>query len=161
MPDFTPAPCSTATSAPSETNFFTVSGVAATRGSPGSVSAAIAIFMKPPTAARLLRRAVRARAPEAPTSGQKIRHPQEDDCDDDDVPLHQREEHPVGALVLGVIVAFRRCVFRGPVRGHYSTSLSMPGRGQALAESPEAGNAAPALSSLDCACGTNLTGSPG
>jgi hypothetical protein len=46
MPDFTPAPGSTATSAPSAIIFLTVSGVAATRGSPASVSAATAIFIK-------------------------------------------------------------------------------------------------------------------
>src|SRR5262249_17078347 len=47
-PDLTPAPGSTATSAPRALNFFTVSGDAATRGSAGSISLATAIFMKPP-----------------------------------------------------------------------------------------------------------------
>src|SRR4029077_11454355 len=44
-PDLTPAPGSTATSAPSALNFFTVSGEAATRGSEGSISLATAIFI--------------------------------------------------------------------------------------------------------------------
>src|SRR4030095_9847058 len=44
-PDLIPAPGSTATSAPSALNFFTVSGEAATRGSDGSISLATAIFM--------------------------------------------------------------------------------------------------------------------
>ena len=43
----TPAPRSTATSAPRPMNFLTVSGVAATRVSAGSVSAATPISMKP------------------------------------------------------------------------------------------------------------------
>src|SRR6185437_8668855 len=47
-PDLTPAPGSTATSAPSALYFFTVSGEAATRGSEGSISLATAIFMRPP-----------------------------------------------------------------------------------------------------------------
>src|SRR6476620_8725749 len=47
-PDLMPAPGSTATSAPSALNFFTVSGDAATRGSVGSISLATAIFMRPP-----------------------------------------------------------------------------------------------------------------
>jgi hypothetical protein len=50
MPDFTPAPGSTATSAPNALNFLTVSGVPATRVSAESISAAIAIFMMPPAA---------------------------------------------------------------------------------------------------------------
>src|SRR5512138_757988 len=49
-PDLMPAPGSTATSAPSALNFFTVSGDAATRGSDGSISLATAIFMRPPLA---------------------------------------------------------------------------------------------------------------
>src|ERR1700685_522613 len=40
MPDFTPAPGSTTTSAPSAFIFLTVSGVAATRGSAASLSRA-------------------------------------------------------------------------------------------------------------------------
>src|ERR1700677_4451895 len=49
-PAFAPAPYSTETSAPSPTNFLTVSGVAATRVSAGSVSAGTPISMKlPPT----------------------------------------------------------------------------------------------------------------
>jgi hypothetical protein len=44
MPDLTPAPGSTATSAPSATIRFTVSGVAETRNSPPSLSAQTAIF---------------------------------------------------------------------------------------------------------------------
>src|SRR5215510_12352203 len=49
-PDLTPAPGSTATSAPSALNFLTVSGDAATRGSDGSISLATAIFIRPPLA---------------------------------------------------------------------------------------------------------------
>src|SRR5262249_51994834 len=49
-PDLTPAPGSTATSAPSALIFFTVSGDAATGGSDGSISLATAIFMRPPLA---------------------------------------------------------------------------------------------------------------
>src|SRR5262252_2604102 len=41
MPDFKPAPGSTANSAPNALSFLTVSGVAATRGSAGSLSRAI------------------------------------------------------------------------------------------------------------------------
>ena len=47
-PALAPAPCSTATSAPSPTNFLTVSGVAATRVSPGSVSAGAPISIRLP-----------------------------------------------------------------------------------------------------------------
>src|SRR5947209_19051958 len=46
MPDFTPAPAWTATSAPSPIYFFTVSGVAATRVSLGSASVGTAIRIK-------------------------------------------------------------------------------------------------------------------
>src|SRR6202142_2825734 len=46
MPDPSPAPRATETSAPSALNFFTVSGVPATRGSAGSNSAAIAILIR-------------------------------------------------------------------------------------------------------------------
>jgi len=56
-----PAPGSTATSAPSPTIFLTVSGVAATRGSEGSDSAPIAIFMLPPIVASH-HRSIRRRA---------------------------------------------------------------------------------------------------
>src|SRR5215469_14514735 len=67
MPDFTPAPVSTATSAPSARIFFTVSAVAATRGSAGSISAGTATFMMPPTAAGL---GTSRQDVEAPPSGQ-------------------------------------------------------------------------------------------
>src|SRR5450759_1190413 len=46
MPEARPAPRATTTSAPSALNFLTVSGVAATRGSATSASAAIAILMR-------------------------------------------------------------------------------------------------------------------
>src|SRR5450830_1275714 len=46
MPEARQAPRATTTSAPSALNFLTVSGVAATRGSAASVSAAIAILMR-------------------------------------------------------------------------------------------------------------------
>src|SRR5882724_3505605 len=43
IPDASPAPASTATLAPSPISFFTVSGVAATRGSPASISPGMAM----------------------------------------------------------------------------------------------------------------------
>src|SRR5437667_6312489 len=101
MPDFTPAPGSTATCAPSATIFLTVSGVAATRGSPGSVSAAIAIFMRPPTAAGQCGRLATGAAPQRSSrSGQEISHEDKDGDDDGDIPFHQREEPLVHTLVL-------------------------------------------------------------
>src|SRR5260221_7828764 len=54
MPDFVPAPGSTATSAPSPFIFLTVSGVAATRPSAGSISRATAMRISPPPRDRRL-----------------------------------------------------------------------------------------------------------
>src|ERR1700723_1098045 len=88
MPDLTPAPGSTASSAPRPIIFLTVSGVAATRGSPGSDSAATATFINPPTAASpVIGPDIQAAMPR-PMSvvwelGQEIRH-QSDDRDDND-----------------------------------------------------------------------------
>src|SRR6266566_4140765 len=47
MPDLTPAPGSTASSAPNALSFLTVSGVAATRGSAASLSRAIPMRIHP------------------------------------------------------------------------------------------------------------------
>src|SRR3954463_3681272 len=105
MPDLMPAPGCTSTSAPSPIIFLTVSGVAATRGSDGSASAPTAIFIMPPTAARMWR----ARGPrggEPDRSGQKISHSGDDQNDEAAHPLHQRNEVQVGLLVRGVVVAF-------------------------------------------------------
>src|SRR5258708_40034671 len=105
MPALTPAPGCTATSAPSPISFLTVSGVAATRGSDGSASAPTAIFIMPPTAARIWR----ARGPrggEPDRSGQKNSHPDDDEDDKAPHPFHQRGEVLVGLLVRGVVLAF-------------------------------------------------------
>src|ERR1700704_1020163 len=103
MPDLTPAPGCTATSAPSPIIFFTVSGVAATRGSDGSASAATAIFIMPPTAAPLWR-AGGPRGGEPDRSGQKIGHSGNNDDDKAAHPLYQRDEVQIGLLVRGVVV---------------------------------------------------------
>src|SRR5450755_4035674 len=86
MPAFSPAPFSTATSAPIPTMRLTVSGVAATRGSPGSASAGIAIFMAG-TAARL---------------GKENEHKDENDDDRDHDPFGEGEKILVGSLMLFV-----------------------------------------------------------
>src|SRR5262245_55204719 len=148
MPDFTPAPCSTATSAPSAISFLTVSGVAATRGSPASVSAATAIFMTAPMAVRASgapRR--RAHAGRRQRSGQEISHETEEDNVEDDAPLHQREEALIHALVLGVVVALGGGIFNLTMRGHRAIlSIQQSGWIKRLAESPDTGNAAGASS---------------
>src|SRR5438445_10633775 len=111
MPDLTPAPGSTATCAPRAAIFLTVSGVAATRGSPGSVSAAIAIFMSPPTTAGRCGRTAPDVAPErASRSGQEISQQDQDDDDGDDGPFYQRKELIVHLLVFGVVPALRRAI---------------------------------------------------
>src|SRR6187399_1550673 len=104
MPDFTPAPVSTTISAPSAFSFLTVSGVAATRGSAASTSAGTAIFMEPP----------RGRE----RSNEEIGHQDEQDNEENDAPFGQRDEHRVGGLVLGIIIAVRRRVFDLTVVGH-------------------------------------------
>src|SRR5437588_3043211 len=110
-----PAPDCTTTSAPSAFIFFTVSGVAPTRGSK-SDSAGIAIFMMPPSGDR--------------RSDEEISHRDQQDDNEPDNPLGQRQKQVVGALVLGVVVAVRRCVFDLAVVGHFvlrNKSLSRAG----------------------------------
>src|SRR3954447_18051418 len=107
MPDLTPAPGCTATSAPSPIIFLTVSGVAATRGSDGSASAATAIFIMPPTAGpHLAGSGSGPQGGEPDRSGQKIGHSGDDEDDKAPHPFHQRDEIPIGLLVRGVVVAF-------------------------------------------------------
>src|SRR5271154_5171053 len=113
-PDLIPAPGSTATSAPSPIIFLTVSGVAATRGSPASVSAATATFMIPPTAARPLS----GRCRYSSGSGQENRHQDQDRDDDCHHHFHQRDEIAVGLFVSGVVVARCGCVFDLAMVGH-------------------------------------------
>src|SRR5437763_15906802 len=99
MPDFMPAPACTATSAPRPTYFFTVSGVAATRVSleSGSVGTAIRIRVS----AKRRQTAVRPR--EQRRSECQESEANEDDDAVDRAPLHQREEAPIGPLVLGIL----------------------------------------------------------
>src|SRR4051794_5041596 len=103
MPERTPAAASTATSAPSAFIRLTVSGVPATRGSAGLVSAAIAIFMRACRTGRL---------------DEKISHQDQNDDDGNDAPFHQREEALIGRLVGRIVVARSGCVFDGAVLGH-------------------------------------------
>src|SRR6187397_53809 len=105
MPDLTPAPGCTATSAPSPIIFLTVSGVAATRGSDRSASAATAIFIMPPTAARSRRGRLQAPNREPNRSSQKIGHSHDDEDDNAHDPFHERQEVKVGLLVCGVVIA--------------------------------------------------------
>src|SRR5262249_9916290 len=139
-PEPAPAPVCTATSAPRPFIRRTVSGVAATRGSPPSTSAGIAIFMLPPMAA--CQRSAghtlsmdRARQsdlrmvtgpPSGPcvnqptTSGEEDGHEDEDHRQDDDGPLRELDEEPVGPLVLRVVVTGRSRIFDLTVVGHFS-----------------------------------------
>src|SRR4029453_16568493 len=123
-PDLTPAPGSTATSAPSALNFLMVSGDAATRGSDGSISLATAIFMRPPLA-RTRRLALfpvgwipvlrpargqisyrAARCGASPTeSGQEDRHHGDDEDHRGRAVLHQHDETFIGLLMRFVVVA--------------------------------------------------------
>src|SRR5258708_24788878 len=105
MPDLMPAPGCTATSAPSPIIFLTVPGVAATRGSDGSASAATAIFIMPPTAARMWR-ALGPRGGEPDRSGQKNGHSDDNEDDKATHPFHQLDEVQIGLLVGSVVVAF-------------------------------------------------------
>src|SRR6185312_15345965 len=129
-----PAPGSTATSAPSAISFLTVSGVAATRGSSGSVSAAIAIFMTPPEDKEdhYGRTGQRPRmplgGPRSCGSGQEIGHKAEDQHDDDEVPLQQFDEQFVGTLVRVVIIARGGRVFDHAVVGHRDSPLLLCSR---------------------------------
>src|SRR5215213_9541754 len=126
MPDLTPAPGCTATSAPSPIIFLTVSGVAATRGSDGSDSAATAIFIMPPTAARCPRGCSRSPLGREPNRlRQKIGHPDQDDDDKSHDPFHERQKAQIGLLMGGVVIALRYRIFGGAVRGHHAI-LSVP-----------------------------------
>src|ERR1700689_741960 len=118
MPDLMPAPGSTATSAPSPIIFLTVSGTAATRGSPASVSAITATFMIPPTAAAYVRLAGNRFGAGNATSGQEIRHQDDDRDHDRHDDFHQCDEILVRLFVSGVIVARRCRVFDLAVIGH-------------------------------------------
>src|SRR5205085_4056511 len=91
--DLSPAPGSTATSAPSAFRRLTVSGVAATRGSP-SISTGTAIFMGSPTRSPL-RQGPPARALGA-RSGEEIGHEAEDDGNRHDVPFHEPHDQAAG-----------------------------------------------------------------
>src|ERR1700735_3376074 len=124
MPDFMPAPGSTATAAPSPLIFLTVSGTAATRGSPASVSATTATFMIPPMAAAYARPATTDWIMER-RLGEKNRHQDHDGDDDAHDHLHQGDEVLVGLLVGGVIVAVCGCVLDFSMVGH--SHLSKPG----------------------------------
>src|ERR1700751_4975653 len=101
MPDLIPAPASTATAAPSPIIFLTVSGVAATRGSPPSVSAITATFIDPPTArlgsAPLPVNAIRSR--------QEKCHQDEDGNDNRQRDLHQGHKIAIGMFLSGIIIA--------------------------------------------------------
>src|SRR5580704_1448843 len=110
-----PAPGSMATSAPRPIIFLTVSGVAATRDSPASVSAATATFMNPPTAARP---AIRPMSVCAVRSGQKIRHQNDDRDDDCHHHFGQSDESTIRLFVSRVIVARRSRIFDLSVIGH-------------------------------------------
>src|SRR5581483_6246638 len=100
MPALRPAPGSTATSAPSPIIFLTVSGVAATRGSPESVSAATAIFMESSDGGRNGR------------SDQEVRHQDNNHDDYGNSHLGQVDEGPIRLLMRGIIVAVRSRILR-------------------------------------------------
>src|ERR1700733_13502055 len=121
-PAFTPAPGITATSAPSATSFLTVSGTAATRGSPASVSAATAIFMRPPTAVAAGSQRSYAAKYSVNGSTEEIRHSDHDEHDDRHDHLHQRDEILIGLFVGRIIVAICRGVFDLSVIGHFDRS---------------------------------------
>src|ERR1700742_2117594 len=101
--DLRPAPGSTATSAPSALNFFTVSGDTATRGSAGSISLATAIFMRPPDAARRAHKTRVAPSCRGATSrersDQEDRHQDQDDDHGARAVLHQLDEPLIGRLM--------------------------------------------------------------
>src|SRR5580692_10884309 len=126
MPDLIPAPGSIATSAPRPMIFLMVSGVAATRGSPGSVSVVTATFIIPPTAA----------SPAQADVGvlrfrlcQEIRHPDNDHDDNRHRHFYQSDEILIGLFVSRVIVARRTRVFDLTVIGHRSPPNLVPGIG--------------------------------
>src|SRR5271157_3444219 len=98
MPEATPAPASTTTSAPSAPIFFTVSGVAPTRRSVLSLSAGTPTFMLPPGSPLLLTldapfqrfdgRGAREAGNDA-RSSKENGHQDEDDHDYRQTPPHQ------------------------------------------------------------------------
>src|SRR5262245_53800933 len=94
MPDFRPALASTTTSAPRPTNFFTVSGVAATRPSSACVSAGTAMSI----VGHSWR--IEKAGPARGRSGEKLRHADEDHDNDDQRPLGEGEKVAVCAFVL-------------------------------------------------------------
>src|SRR5262245_10145186 len=102
-----------ATSAPRPTSFLTVSGVAATRGSPASISRGMAIFMMPPRGCR-----PPATGRRGSGSDEEIGHQDEQDDDENDAGLGEREKHPVGVLVLRIVIAGCCCVFDLAMVGH-------------------------------------------
>jgi len=54
---------------------------------------------------------------------EEIGHSDQKDHEEADHPLGQRNEHLIGADVLGIIVAVRRCVFDLAVVGHVAVLL--------------------------------------
>src|SRR5437764_6447581 len=119
MPDLIPAPGSTATVAPSPIIFLTVSGVAATRDSPASVSAITATFMDPPTARLGLAPLPVHATGNVIRSRQEKCHQDEDDNDDRQRDLHQGHEVAIGMFVSGIIIARCGRIFDFGVLGHY------------------------------------------
>src|SRR5262249_22548997 len=104
-----------ATSAPRLTIFLTVSGVAATRGSPASISSGMAIFMMPPRGCR-----TGATGRRGSGSDEEIGHQDEQDDDERNARLGQRQKHPIGIFMLGIVVACCGRVFDLAVVGHCS-----------------------------------------
>jgi hypothetical protein len=98
---------------------LTVSGVAATRGSPASISAATAIFIIPPvtklTSAADPRETVAAFKVRL---GEKDRHQDDNDDDHRESGFHQGYEISVALLVRGQIVPGRCRVFDIGMIGH-------------------------------------------
>src|SRR6202165_3319312 len=144
-----PAPASTRTSAPSARIFFTLSGVAATRGSVSSASAGMAIFMLPPgprsdctdAQAVPMRRPAAARG-HVWNSGEENGHGQENDGDHHQGAFHQSDEKPIGALALGEIIAGLIRGFDPSVVGHRVLPIRGETIGFRLAQLPSEGNAA-------------------
>src|SRR5882757_7452440 len=104
------------TSAPSAFIFFTVSGVAATRGSAGSTSAGIATFIRPPRRDQL-RPDHRPRGKIA-GSNEEVSHQNEENHKETDDPLRQRDEEAIHPLVFRIVIAVSGRVFDLAVVGH-------------------------------------------
>src|SRR5262245_24615292 len=102
-----------ATSAPRPISFLTVSGVAATRGSPASISRGMAIFMMPPRGCR-----PPSDRPPRIWSDEEISHQDEQDDDEGNAGFGEREEHPVGVLVFRIVIAGCGRVFDLAMVGH-------------------------------------------